>query len=66
MVDEVIAARQAQHWAHLMNAARRHAGNRSERMHVVGLPFSYGGHSGWHYVIMGAASAARSRAGRAR
>lgn len=64
IVDEVVDEYRRKHWGDLMNMARRHARQRSERMHVVALPWSYRGRSGWHYVIMSAASADRSRAGR--
>lgn len=65
-MDELIELRRRQHWGHLMNAARRHARDRAERMCVVALPWSYRGFSGWHYVIMSAASAECSRRNRSR
>lgn len=40
------------HWKHLQQAARRHAVERGERMAVLGQPWSYRGHHGWHYVIV--------------
>lgn len=57
MMDEKIEARRRQHWSHLMNAARRHAHNRAERMYVVAQRWSYRGLSGWHYVIVDQRSA---------
>lgn len=51
-MDDLVEQRRKQHWKHLMNAARRHATERGERMAVLGQPFSYRGVNGWHYVIV--------------
>lgn len=65
-MDEKIEARRRQHWGHLMNAARRHARNRAERMCVVAQRWSYRGLSGWHYAIVDQRSAERVRSFRGR
>lgn len=53
-------------WDHKMFTARQSARRRNEHMHVVGQRWSYAGRSGWHYVVVDSASAARVRSFRDR
>ncbi len=49
------------HWKHLQNSARRHARERGHRMAIVAQRWEVRGHTGWHYMIVDATSAARVR-----